>query len=213
MMAASQSSRIAPPSLPMSPVVCSPSARASRRAASTLGCVRTSKSRPPHPRGAEGGYLAAKYRVKAEIVAGRRQDRGICGERHRRDRRPVRLVADHQFRSDVLSISGAAAVAENQQLAAPDGLRSATGRAFCERVAQPTHERLERGAVLIRLPLQESAEFCVQSDLLGSSFRHVRHPGRVAVPPQGDDVGLAPCGLDQRRMGVRICATRRASPR
>ena len=93
--------------------------RASRSAASTLG-LRPEVEMPTatSPGAAEGFDLAAEDRLEAEIVGAGGEGRGIRRQRDGCDRGRFCVVADHQLGGDVLRIAGAAAIAEDQQLAA-----------------------------------------------------------------------------------------------
>ena len=60
----------------------------------------------------------AKILLEAEIVAGGGERRGVGGQRERGDGGAVGLVADGQFGREMLGVGGAAAIAEEHQLAA-----------------------------------------------------------------------------------------------
>ena len=79
----------------------------------------------------------AKMLIEAEIVAGGGERRGVGGQRQRRDGRAVFFVADGEFGCEVLGIGGAAAIAEQHQLAAAadrgDASREQPGEGIGER--------------------------------------------------------------------------------
>ena len=62
--------------------------------------------------------LARENLLEAEIVAGGGERGGVGGQRDRGDGGAVGLVADGQFGREMLGVGGAAAIAEEHQLAA-----------------------------------------------------------------------------------------------
>ena len=96
--------------------------------------------------------------LEAEIVADRGERRRVGGQRDRGDRRAVLDVADGQLGREVLRIGGAAAIAEEQDLAAAleagDGGRDELAEFAGQRLARVAQDRF----VLVELAGEELVE-------------------------------------------------------
>jgi hypothetical protein len=94
--------------------------------------------------------LALKQGVKSQVVAAGRQRRRIGRQRDGRNRGSIRLISDDQLRRDMLRIRGAAAVSEQQKLAATTHPLFQDLQRLDERPSEHLRSRLEGTAMLVQ---------------------------------------------------------------
>jgi hypothetical protein len=105
--------------------------------------------------GAQRLELTREEPLESQIVADRRQRRGVGGERDGRDGLAVLDVANRKLGGEMLGIGGAAAIAEEQDLAAVADRRDGGVEEARERRLALRQRRLEHGRVLVEFAAEE----------------------------------------------------------
>ncbi len=148
-----------PPSPPVSAAATQPRCRAAAKPRTTFS-LSPEVEMPMHtsPGRHNGLDLSREQPLEAEIVADGGERGGIGGQRQRRDRRAVAAVAYRQFRREMLSVGGAAAVAEEHELAAGAAGADADPEQSRERLAHGDPRRRQHGRVFVQLVIEKAVE-------------------------------------------------------
>ena len=170
---ASQRLPISPPPAPVSPIVSTDLLRASRSPARMLGLLpEVEIPTAASPGLAERFDLTGENISETQVVAACSQRRRVRRERDGCDRGTVRFVPDYKFCGDVLRISGASAVAEQQQFASPADRLLADIQNLRKRAtkARGSSTRRHRGA---RPPPRSGMPRCRGSARTGGGWRNI----------------------------------------